>query len=340
MSTDSGPNSHTLDPWFAGIDVGGTSIKIGVISAAGQIVEETSIPTQDERGPEDAISRVRETLTGLLQTNGGERFLAAGLGTPGPLDSRQGMILDPVNMPGWRHYPIRDALSQSLGCPVHYANDANAAAWGEFWIGTAKTYDSLVLLTLGTGVGGGIVIDNQLVVGRNDMAAECGHSMVDFSEQARVCSCGIKGHLEAYASASAVAVAAKEMAAQCPSGELAKILESAGDLNAEDVYHCALREDPGAWQIIDQTAGFLARGIADLAHTVDPDIFLLGGAMNFGGTNSPVGQRFLDTIEKAVHRAVFDRIADNLKIEFASLGGSAGWIGAAGLAKRLYDQQT
>ena len=197
MSPPAGPKSHNSDPWFAGIDVGGTSIKIGVISAAGQIVEETAIPTQDELGPEDAIRRVRETLMSLLRANAGERLSAAGLGTPGPLDSRQGMILDPVNMPGWRHYPIRDSLSQALGCPVHYANDANAAAWGEFWVGTAKAYDSLVLLTLGTGVGGGIVIDNQLVVGRNDMAAECGHSMVDFSEQARLCSCGLKGHLEA-----------------------------------------------------------------------------------------------------------------------------------------------
>lgn len=339
MTSNIDTASAAKTPLFAGIDVGGTSIKIGLITSEGRIIAESSIPTRNEKGPEDAVLRIRETVSEMLAPSN-RPLSGAGLGTPGPLDSREGLILDPVNMPGWRHFPIRNELSKALDCPVFYANDANAAAWGEFWVGTGKAYESIVLLTLGTGVGGGIVIDNHLLVGRNDMAAECGHAMVDFGPDARICSCGKKGHLEAYASASAVALQAKAMAAHQPDSELAKILGSAGDLNAKDVYDCARRDDPVAWQIIDQTAEYLARGIADLAHIVDPDIFLLGGAMDFGGTDSPIGKRFLQSIHESVRPLVFDRIANHLKIEFASLGGSAGWIGAAGLAKRLYDHQT
>ena len=339
MTSSTDMTADTQTPLFAGIDVGGTSIKIGLITSQGKIVADSAIPTLNENGPEDAIKRVSEAVSAMLPTNQ-RRLSGAGLGTPGPLDSREGMILDPVNMPGWRHFPVRNELSKALNCPVFYANDANAAAWGEFWVGTGQAYESIVLLTLGTGVGGGIVIDNHLLVGRNDMAAECGHTMVDFSPDARLCSCGRKGHLEAYASASAVALQAKAMAATHPDSELAKILESAGDLNAKDVYDCAKRDDPVAWQIIDQTAEYLARGIADLAHILDPDIFLLGGAMDFGGSDSPIGKRFLQSIQESVRPLVFDRIANHLQIEFASLGGSAGWIGAAGLAKRLYDHKT
>lgn len=339
MTSSTETATDTQTPLFAGIDVGGTSIKIGLITTDGKIIAESSIPTLNEKGPEDAIARVRLTVT-EMSPRGYRPLSGAGLGTPGPLDSREGIILDPVNMPGWRHFPIRNALSQALNCPVFYANDANAAAWGEFWLGTGKAYESMVLLTLGTGVGGGIIIDNHLLVGRNDMGAECGHTLVDFAADARICSCGKRGHLEAYASASAVAIQAKTLATQHTKSELAKILESAGDLNAKDVYDCAERDDPIAWQIIEETAQFLARGIADLAHIVDPDIFLLGGAMNFGGSDSQIGKRFLQSIESSVRPLVFERIANHLKIEFASLGGSAGWIGAAGLAKRLYDHQT
>lgn len=336
MNTTAEPDSE--NEWFVGIDVGGTSIKLGVITGKGQTISEHSIATRNELGPTDAIERICCELASTF-TNDGAKIRGIGLGTPGPLDTRQGLILDPVNLPGWRNFPIRDELSKALDRPVVYTNDANAAAFGEFWIGKGRNCHSQVLITLGTGVGTGIILDDRLIAGANDHAAECGHVAVDFGEDARMCSCGRKGHLEAYASASAVAARAREAASRNPDSALASVLETAGDLTARDVYDCAQKKDSSALETIDQTAEYLARGIADLAHTIDPEIVLLGGAMDFGGENCQLGQRFLMRIDQMVRPAVFQRIADHLRIEFACLGGSAGWIGAAGLAKRVYDQK-
>ncbi len=317
--------------------MGGTSIKLGIVTASGDQVAEASLPTRESLGPEDAIQRICGLLANTLPEQQ-HRVVAVGLGTPGPLDSRRGLILDPVNMPGWRHFPIRQALAQALERPVTYANDANAAAFGEFWLGKGRDYDNVVLLTLGTGVGSGIIVEGQMLVGPHDQAAECGHMVVDYLPEARVCSCGRRGHLEAYSSASAVAERARQLARVTPQSQLAELLTASGDLSARDVYHCAERADAAAELIIEQTAEYLSRGIVNIAQTVDPDIVLLGGAMDFGGAGSPVGRRFLQQVDERVRPAVFRRIADHLKIEFAQLGGAAGWIGAAGLAKRNYDQ--
>ena len=323
--------------WFVGVDVGGTSIKLGFIKSTGQIVSEHQIETCNELGPKDAIRRICNEMKRVFESNG-DHIKAVGLGSPGPLDTRKGIILDPFNLPGWRQFPIRSELAKTLNRPVTYANDANAAAFGEFWLGKGRNCDSLLLLTLGTGVGAGIIVNGGLISGANDQAAECGHIVVDYSENGRKCSCGQRGHLEAYASASAVAAIAKCLAEEYPDSDLGRLLKTGGDLTAQDVYHCAERQDPTSLEIVDQTARYLARGIADIAHFVDPELILLGGAMNFGGESSPVGKRFLSLIEEHVRTAVLKRTGDNLNIQFASLGGSAGWIGAAGLAKRDYDR--
>jgi glucokinase len=332
------PQERNTD-WFAGVDVGGTSIKLGVVDSGGQVIWDDHLPTQPEAPPADAIRRIRACLHAGLEGRR-DNVRAVGLGTPGPLDTRRGLILNPANLPGWRNYPVRDELAEALGRPVTFANDANAAAFGEFWIGRASENEHLVLLTLGTGVGSGIIVDGHLVTGAHDHAAECGHLSVEFGQQARVCSCGLRGHLEAYASASAVAARARELALDAPHSPLGRVLESAGDVTARDVYDCAQQHDPAARQVMKETAAWLARGIAAIAHTVDPDIVLLGGAMDFGGPSVLLGRQFLAEVDQQLRPQVFPQIARNLKIEFASLGGSSGWIGAAGLAKRDYDRST
>lgn len=324
--------------FFVGVDVGGTSIKVGLASGCGEIIYQYSIPTNQDKGPEDAVARISESLHQNLSDRY-EDIKGIGLGTPGPLCTRTGMILDPVNLPGWLNFPIRQRLSEALDRPVVYTNDGNAAAFGEYWIGTGRHYHSLVLMTLGTGVGSGIICDDFLIDGATDHAAECGHLTIDFAESARVCSCGKKGHLEAYSSATAVAKRAKQLAEQHPSCQLAEQQKMNGSLFAADVYHCAATGDDVANSLIDETAMYLARGITAIVHTVEPEIVLLGGAMNFGGPESPVGRRFLSRIDAAVRESVFSKVAESLKIEFASLGGSAGWIGAAGLSKRDYDRK-
>lgn len=330
--------TELTDDSFIGIDVGGTAIKLGWIRHDGSRLAETSLATDPEASPSKAIQEMVNPISEWTATKTNV-VRAIGLGTPGPLDLKNGLILTPSNLPGWWHYPIRQELASATGYPVTFANDANAAAFGEYWQGAGRDCAGLVLLTLGTGVGGGIVVDGQLITGGTGHAAECGHSTVDFSDGARMCPCGLRGHLEAYASATAVAKIATELTAQQGSNGqvLAETLATSGTITAFDVYRAASVGDNNALMIIDGVADSLARGITNLAFTVDPDLVLLGGAMNFGGKADPVGQRFLQGIRSNVKRNVFVQIADNLKIDFAELGGSAGWIGAAGLAKRDHD---
>jgi glucokinase len=252
------------------------------------------------------------------------------------MDIPSGMLLDPPNLPGWQNYPLRDRLQNAIGIPVTFTNDANAAAFGEYWIGTGRHLKSLVLLTLGTGVGGGIIVDDHGIEGEHSTGAECGHIIIDSRDDALVCSCGQPGHLEGYASATAVikrtetALAAGRISSITPrlarGEELTPILigqeAEAGDALAEEIFL--------------ETARFLGIGIVSLMHTIDPEGVVIGGAMTFGGNETPLGRRFLARIREEVYRRAFPVLAEKTTIEYAYLGGDAGFIGAAGLARVAY----
>ncbi len=327
------PAAQAVRPFYLGIDVGGTGIKIGVVDDEGKTLGFTSIPTEEPRGPADAMARVSAAVTGLLASIGlsGKDIVRVGLGTPGSQDISKGMLIEPPNHPHWHHFPIVKCLEDAIKISVSFANDANAAAFGEFWVGTGKVYSSMVLLTLGTGVGGGIIIDDQLVVGHNSFGGECGHMIIDPRPDARLCVWGGgRGHLEAYASASAVVQRAKEELFAGAISSLQKDLES---LTTKRIYEEAVTGDAFSLKIIDETADYLALGIATIVHTLDPGLIVLGGAMNFGGMRSTVGKRFLNRVEGTFRERSFEYVANGTKIEFASLGGDAGYLGAAGIAR-------
>ena len=308
-------------------------MKIGVVDDDGKTLGFTAIPTEEPRGPTDAMARVSVSASALLTSIGlsTKDITRVGLGTPGSQDIPKGMLIEPPNHPHWHHFPIVKCLEQAIGLPVSFANDANAAAFGEFWVGTGKVYSSMVLLTLGTGVGGGIIIDNQLVVGQNSFGGECGHMIIDPRPDARLCVWGGgRGHLEAYASASAVAQRAKE---ELEAGAASSLQKNVETLTTKMIYEAAATGDPFSLKIIDETADYLALGIATIVHTLDPGLIVLGGAMNFGGTQSSVGMRFLNRIEATFRQRSFEYVADGTKIEFAWLGGDAGYLGAAGIAR-------
>ncbi|MCA9262822.1 MAG: ROK family protein, partial [Planctomycetales bacterium] len=193
-------------PLYAGIDVGGTSIKLGLVDDQGLTLSRTQFPTESEKGVPNAIERTAHVLWSELKRLEADQaqLAAVGLATPGTMDVAAGMILDPPNLPGWRHFPIVAELQQALGKPVAFANDANAAAFGESWIGRGREFPSLIMLTLGTGVGGGIIIGDLSIDGEHSHGSECGHLIIDHNEDARMCPCGQRGHLEAYASATAL----------------------------------------------------------------------------------------------------------------------------------------
>lgn len=333
------PDNHHFDlPLFAGVDVGGTNIKVGLVDSLGAIVASTKFPTRQELGPAHAIAQTRIVLDQLLSELPftWDDIAAVGLGTPGPMDIPTGTILTPSNLPAWHNFPVRDALATALEMPVSYANDAGAAAYGEFWVGAGKLFESIVLLTLGTGVGGGIIVHDMSIDGANSHGAEVGHIVVDTTKEARVCSCGHKGHLEAYASASGIVARTKEALINNRDSVLNRHLGEASPLSALMVSEAAAAGDGLACQIVSETAIYLARGITILAHVIDPAAFFLGGAVDFGGVESKLGEQFINEVIDEVKKNSFPVIAERLTIEFAHLGSEAGFVGAAGLGRNAF----
>ncbi|MCA9134586.1 MAG: ROK family protein [Planctomycetales bacterium] len=330
-------------PFYWGVDVGGTNIKFGLVDDLGQTLVFESIPTMESQGPQAAVDRLAAALRAHEVRLGVEvagHISALGLGTPGSMDLPAGMLLEPPNLPNWWSFPIRDALSQATGYEVWFVNDANAAAYGEFWLGTGRDHQSMILLTLGTGVGGGVIVEGELVNGVNSFGSECGHIIVDAADDARLCVWGGgRGHLEAYASASAVVERTRDklrsggaIAANSPLTGLLGGGDS--ELTAKKVYEAAAAGDALALEIIDETAFWLGIGVTTLVATLDPGLVVLGGAMDFGGPTSPVGQRFLAGIRAEFAQRTFSNVAQGTTIDFASLGGDAGYLGAAGYARR------
>lgn len=331
--------AHAHRPLFLGVDLGGTNIKIGLVDDRGQTLGYESIETHEPAGPMQAVVRTAEACQRVAAKTGlGASDVArVGLGSPGTMDLKRGMLIEPPNLPNWRDFPIRDRLSEAIDRPVAFVNDANAAAFGEFWIGSGAKHENLVLLTLGTGVGGGIIVDGRLINGINSFGSECGHVIVDCRPDARLCVWGGgRGHLEAYASASAVAQRAEEGLRRGRPSSLTRLAMAGKAITAKRVYEAAEQGDEFALEIVDETAFFLGVGITSLVHTIDPGIVVLGGAMNFGGSKSQVGRRFLERIRTEFGERTFPNVKDGTVIDFASLGGDAGYLGAAGYAREEF----
>jgi len=299
-----------------------------------------SIPTCEEAGPQQAVDRMAESAMKLSAKLGVgiPQIGRVGLGSPGTMCLKTGYLLEPPNLPRWHRFPIRDALSKAVGRPVSFVNDANAAAFGEFWIGTGASHQSLIMFTLGTGVGGGVIHEGKLINGVNSFGSECGHMIVDSSPDARLCVWGGgRGELEAYSSASAVAARAQQLANEEVSGPLVQLWKQRGRLSAKDVYLAAKNDDPLACRIIRETAFYLGIGIATAVAVIDPGLVVLGGAMDFGGAECPIGRRFLKAVVAEFRQRAFKNVIEGTRIDFASLGGDAGYIGAAGIAKADFE---
>ena len=342
------PNSPTLTPlpqssppYFWGIDVGGTGIKIGLVDDAGKTLAYERFPTREPEGPTAAMQRVAAVIQDIEdQLDIADKVGQVGLGTPGPMDLPGGYLVAPPQLPSWWNFPIRDTVSKLLERPVSFLNDANAAAYGEFWLGSGKAEKSMILLTLGTGVGGGVIVEDELVNGTNSFGSECGHIIVDPSHRARLCVWGGgRGQLEAYASASGVVERTRSRLTDGAESSLSGLL-GGGDLEltAKRVWEAATNGDKLAIEIVDETAFWLAIGITSLVHTLDPGSVVLGGAMNFGGPNCEIGQRFLNQIRKEFKARTFENVYKGTTITFATLGGDAGYLGVAGYARKEFRQ--
>lgn len=313
---------------FVGLDVGGSAMKAGVVDDAGQALANVSLPTEAHRGQEFGLERMCESIRQAVASANLKisDIAAIGVATPGTMDIPGGMILDPPNLKPWRNVPVRDHIQNKFKLPTAFQNDANAAALGEFWVGAGRDAHSMVLFTLGTGVGCGIIIGDLVLEGEHSHGAEVGHMKIEMSKP-RQCGCGRWGCLEAYASATAVVKRAQDALGK--RGAKSKLKAIKNGLTARDIFDAAAAGDALANEIVDDTAYYLAVGAVNMMHTIDPNTIVYGGGM------IAAGDSFLQRIRKHVQQLAFPVPAAATSIVYAQLGTDAGFIGAAGCARQL-----
>ncbi|MFE3884311.1 ROK family glucokinase [Streptomyces lydicus] len=307
-----------------GVDIGGTKIAAGVVDEEGSILETCKVPTPH------ATEALTEAIADAVRTVGaGHRVEAVGIGAAGYVDEKRATVLFAPNI-DWRHEPLKDKVEQRVGLPVVVENDANAAAWGEYKFGAGQGHSDVICITLGTGLGGGIIIGNKLRRGRFGVAAEFGHIRV--VPDGLLCGCGNQGCWEQYASGRALLRYARQRAFATP--ENARILLSLGDGTSEGiegrhVSEAARQGDPVAIDSFRELARWAGAGLADLASLFDPAAFIVGGGV------SDEGELVLEPIRKSFRRwLVGNQWRPHAQVLAAQLGGKAGLVGAADLARQ------
>jgi len=309
-----------------GLDLGGTNVVAVIVDENGSVINHCDFPTEGQKGPEYVIGNMAKKTEALVKKTGYtlKDIWRVGIGSPGPMDSKKGIIMGAVNLPGWTRVELKKKLEENLGINTGVDNDANCAVYGEAWIGAAKGAKNVVGFTLGTGVGGGIVVDGRLVRGANYNAAEIGHTTVH--PNGRLCKCGVKGCLEQYASASAIANSARErirLGARSMMTEMVK-----GDISritSKTVYEAMVNKDKTAAETWDEFIEYLSIGVANAIQTLNPEVVVIaGGVIN-------AGDRLFRPLREAVRKRTFALTFGAARILPAKLGGLAGAIGAAGI---------
>jgi len=323
-----------MSEMFVGIDVGGTNIKIGLFDAELKLLSKTSVTTDADMGPEIVIDKMAQTVKDIVAEAGlslGD-IVAIGIGTPGPARYSEGIIIRSTNMPKFKNVPICKMLNDRLGAPVVFDNDANVACWGEFAVGAGKGVENMVFFTLGTGIGGGIVNDGELVHGCDENGAELGHTII--YPNGRTCNCGQKGCAEAYASADSTARRAAEAIEAGAESSLKKVLDEKGKITSKDVYEHLAAGDGLAKEITDGTAEVLALTCVNMLHCTEPARIVFAGGM------IAAGDLLLGRIRHFFNKHVWTiKKEDKIEICFATLGEDAGIIGAGALARHKYGQK-
>jgi glucokinase len=309
-----------------GVDIGGTKVAGGVVDDHGRILQKVRRPTPSS-SPQETADAIAEVVDVLKGAHGD--VAAVGLGAAGFVDETRSTVLFAPNL-AWRDEPIKDKVEGLVGLPVVVENDANAMAWGEARFGAGRGQNFVVCVTLGTGIGGGIIFGGQLYRGGFGIGAEVGHFRV--VPGGRRCGCGNRGCWEQYASGRALTTEAQELARVAPA-RAARLLEL-GDgvpegISGPEVTQAAREGDPAALECFHIVAGWLGQGLADLAAILDPGAFIIGGGLSEAGDLllDPAREAFADTLTGKGHRAIAE-------VRIAELGTDAGIVGAADLARR------
>ncbi|MGP4061713.1 ROK family glucokinase [Halobacillus sp. H74] len=313
--------------FYLGADIGGTTVKLAVLQEDGTIVEKWEIPTNtEEQGksiPSDIAKAIDDKLGDLqIEKN---NLAGIGAGAPGFVDTKTGYIHEAVNI-GWKDFAFGERLSELTSLPVWVDNDANLAALGENWLGAGEGCSELIAVTLGTGVGGGIIANGNVLNGANGTAAELGHVTV-VPDGGAPCNCGKTGCLETEASATGIVRKAKEVVEHYPESSLHKTMAS-GQLTAKDVFEAVEAGDTAAGQVLKDVSDVLGMAIANMAIAINPEKIVIGGGV------SQAGRLLLNPLEVAYRKYALRRTAEASSFDLAELGNDAGVIGGCYLVKK------
>lgn len=302
-----------------GVDIGGTSVKLGFFDREGNLLDKWEIPTRTSDGGSRILPDVAESIQGKIAEKqiSPEEIAGVGIGAPGPIDSK-GVVYKAVNL-GWNVFSIREKLKEYLKFPVMAGNDANVAALGEMWKGGGLGSSNLIMVTLGTGVGGGIIVDGKILTGFTGAGGEIGHIHVEDSET-EVCGCGNKGCLEQYASATGIARLANRRLMKSDKDSILR----GQRISARTVFDAVKAKDELAMEVAEEFGRYLGNGLAAIACVVNPEVIVIGGGV------SNAGEVLMDYICPYYEKNVFHGSRD-VKFSLATLGNDAGIYGAAKL---------
>jgi glucokinase len=309
-----------------GVDIGGTNLVVGAVSEDGsELLALRSQPTHPEEGSEAVLGRLlamgKSVMDETCRTSLNAEFLGVGVGAPGPLDTKRGVVLLTPNL-GWVNLPLRELVHDGLGIPTAIDNDANCAVLGECWMGAARGARHVIGITIGTGIGGGIVVNGRLYHGASDCAGEIGHTTVEVN--GRRCKCGNYGCLEAYASGPAIAGRAVEAIEAGQPSRLPEYVDGELDrITAQTVYQAAHDGDELAEEVVSDTAKFLGAGIANMINIFNPEIVVVFGGVTYAG------ERLFAPLRREVAKRAFKPAVAVCRIVAAELIGTAGVYGAA-----------
>jgi glucokinase len=307
-----------MQPWTVGIDLGATKIRLGLVSPQDTIAAVRQIPTDAHEGPAPVIARMGAAVDELAAAlPAGERIAAVGICSPGPVDYRSGVLLDPPNLQGLHHMPLRDLLAARLGLPVVVEHDAKAAALGDFYFGAGKGARDMIFVVVGTGVGAAIIIDGQLFRGRQNTAGEIGHTTID--RHGELCSCGSRGCVETYMSGPWLARRYQQAvaAAGLPAAEV----------SGSGVAERARAGDAIALDVLQGAGNALGTAVATMAMVLDVDLYVIGGSV------AKAGDLLLGPARAAVPQFSFASVSSRVRILHTALHDDGPLLGCAWLAR-------
>ena len=300
-----------------GVDLGGTTVKLAYFDEAGTLLDQWEIPTITENSGSQILPDIAASIHSYIQSKQipSDALLGIGIGVPGPV-SPQGVVNKCVNL-GWGVFNIEETLGEMTGMKVKAGNDANVAALGESWLGGGKGYRNVVMATLGTGVGGGIIVEGKMIAGAHGAGGEIGHMVLN-RDETDTCGCGKRGCVEQYCSATGIVRIAKQFLAK---SDAPSMLRGMDPLTCKDVFVAGRHGDSLALEVLEQVYAYMGEFLANICNVVNPEVVVLGGGV------SRAGQPLLEGAKRYFDRYVFHAAA-NVQFALASLGNDAGAYGA------------